>query len=96
MAEKLIRIQKTAIKRGLLRLFTIEAHPYSLPVYLTICAYSEDNKTSQIGVQTLIDKTGLSRGTIFKCIEGLETANFIKRLQTKKGHIQIYLLHGVE
>jgi len=95
MAEKQIELQKISIKRGLLRLFTVEAHPYSLSVYLAICAYSKDDKTSRVGAKTLIDITGLSRGTIFKCIEGLETGKFIKRLQTKKGHTQIYLLYGV-
>ena len=96
MAEELIRIQKVSIKRGLLRIFTIEAHIHSLPVYLAICAYSKDNKTSQVGISTLITKTGLSRNTIFRCIDGLENVKFIKRMQTKKGRIQVYLLLGAE
>jgi len=96
MAEELIRIQKVAIKDNLLRLFHIEAHPYSIYVYLVICAYSKDNKTSQVSIRTIMNKTGLCRSTVFRCIEGLEGIKFIKRLQTKKGHIQIYLLLGVE
>ena len=96
MAKELIKFEKTAIKRGLLRLFTIEAHLCSLPVYLAICAYSKDNKTSRVGASTLINKTGLSRNTIFRCINGLESTKFIKRLQTKKGCTQVYLLLGVE
>ena len=96
MTEELIRIQKVAIKRGLLRLFLIEAHPYSLSVYLVICAYSKDNKISQVSINVLADKTGLARNTIFKCIKGLEDIKFIKKTQTKKGHTQVYLLLGVE
>lgn len=96
MAEELIRIQKVAIKDNLLRLFHIEAHPYSIYVYLVICAYSTDNKTSQVSIRTIMDRTGLCRSTIFRCLEGLEGINFIKRLQSKKGCVQVYLLLGVE
>lgn len=96
MSEELIRIQKVAIKDNLLRLFHIEAHPYSIYVYLVICAYSKDNKTSRVSIQTIMNKTGLCRSTIFRCLEGLEGIKFIRRLQTKKGCIQVYLLLGVE
>ena len=96
MPEELIRIQKVAIKQGLIREFIERTHTFGLAVYLVICAHSKNNKTSQVGAQILINQTGLSRGTVFKCIERLENAGFIKRLQKKKGHVQIYRLMGVE
>lgn len=96
MSEELIRIQKTAIKQGLIREFVEKTHTFGLVIYLVICAHSKDNKTSQVSAQTLINQTGLSRGTIFKCIRRLEDARFIKRTQKKKGHNQVYLLLGLE
>ena len=96
MAEQVIRIEKPAIKQGLLRQVAIEAHPQAFIVYLAICAHSKNNKISQVGAKTLIDKTGLSRRTIFMCIKGLEDIGFIKRLQEKKGCSQIYQLLDTE
>lgn len=96
MPEEVIKIEKTAIKQGLLRQVAIEAHPHAFKVYLTICAYSKDNKVSQVGAKTLMDKTGLSRRIVFICIRSLEEIGFIKRLQEKKGCKQIYRLLDTE
>ena len=94
MAESVITIQKVTIKQGLLRVMQVEAHPYSLSVYLAICAYSKDNKTSQVSLRVLVNKTGLAKATVFRCIKGLERVKIIKKLQSKNGRTQIYLLLG--
>jgi len=96
MAEQILKISRTAIKQGLIRLFVEKTHSYGWEVYTVICAYSKDGKTSEVSAQTLIDKTGLSRGTVFKCIGRLEQANFIKRSQDKKGCTQVFHLLDVE
>ena len=96
MPEELIKIEKTAVKQGLVREFVEKTHTFGLATYLVICAHSKDNKTSQVSAQTLIDQTGLSRGTIFKCIRRLEAAGFIERTQKKRGCNQVYLLLGLE
>ena len=95
MSEKTIRIQKISIQQGLIREFVEKTHTFGLAIYLVICAHSKDNKVAQVSAQTLIDQSGLSRRTVFKCIDRLESAGFIKRLQEKKGHVQIYRLLGV-
>jgi len=96
MAEQILKISKEAIKQGLLREFVERTHSYGWTVYIAICAYSKNDKTAEVSAQTLIDKTGLSRGTIFKCIRRLEQANYIKRIQNKKGCNQVFQLLGVE
>ena len=89
---KEIKIDKESIQNGLLRDFTIEVHPSGFLVYLAICAYSEDDKESKASIPTIMRVTGLSRMTVFRCIEALEEEGYVKRLQKKGGYTQIFKL----
>ena len=90
---KEIKIDKESIRNGLIiKDFTIEVHPSGLLVYLAICAYSEDDKESKASIPTIMRITGLSRMTVFRCIEALEKEGYIKRSQKKGGYSQIFKL----
>lgn len=94
--SKTIDINKESIKRGLLKDFIIEVHPAGFMVYLVICAHSEDNETSETSIPTVMRATGLSRMTVFRCIEALEEEGYLKRLQKKRGHTQVFQLYVKE
>jgi len=87
-----IKIDKESIQNGLIRDFTIEVHPLGFLVYLVICAHSDDDKESKMSIPTIMRVTGLSRMTVFRCIEALEKEGYVKRLQKKKGYTQIFKL----
>jgi len=90
--SKIIKIDKESICGGLIRDFVIEVHPVGFLVYLAICAYSNDDKTSEVSIPIIMRITGLSRMTVFRCIEALEKEKYIKRLQKKRGYTQIFKL----
>lgn len=90
--SKEIKIDKESICKGLIRDFVIEVHLVGFLVYLAICAYSDNDKTSKISIPVIMQVTGLSRMTVFRCIEALEREGYVKRLQKKKGYTQIFKL----
>lgn len=90
--SKEIKIDKESIRKGLIRDFVIEVHPIGFLIYLAICAYSDNDKTSRASIPTIMRTIGLSRMTVFRCIEALEKEGYIKRLQKKKGYTQIFKL----
>jgi len=90
--SKEIKIDKESICGGLIKDFVIEVHLVGFLVYLAICAYSNDNKTSEVSIPIIMRITGLSRMTVFRCIEALEEEKYIKRLQKKRGYTQVFQL----
>jgi len=90
--SKTIKIDKESICGGLIRDFVIEVHLVGFLVYLAICAYSNDDKTSEVSIPIIMQITGLSRMTVFRCIKGLEEEKYIKRIQKKQGYTQVFQL----
>ena len=95
MLKKTINFDKDTIRKGLLFQFNL-IHPNAFSVFLALCSLSEDNVTVQVGAKTLMELTGISRRTFFKCTKGLEEENHIKKLQVRKGRKQVYQLIGVK
>ena len=49
-------------------------------VYMTLCLYTDNtSKQSHPSAQTIADVAGVSRSTVFRALESLETGGYLKR-----------------
>jgi len=49
-------------------------------VYMTLCLYTDNtSKQSHPSAQTIADVSGVSRSTVFRALESLETGGYLKR-----------------
>jgi len=96
MKDEII-IEKKALRDGLVRKFVLEASPGAFEVFQVIGAYSEDDKSAEVTVETLCAKTGYSLGKMCRIISRLEQAGFITRMRKGQGGLpQRYELRGVK
>ena len=76
---KKIIFDKDEIKKGLLKDFN-KMPASALSVFLAICAYSKNDKVSEVSIATLASTTGLSISVIFYDLVCLQNKSWIKKL----------------